>query len=213
MKRLICILLLIIISFRVFCQDIKGQASLYELSVSTNRTTVFSDDSKGKFGCGASLHIIARSNKKFNCVLGIEYDMTRWFDANIYHDRWTHDTDVSCILHNLSIPVKFRYNFGNTIKIFVESGLFFDIPLFSTSKGVRRIIYPLGGYEVFEFKSKGINTSFSYGASIGIGIKIPIGKYKIFIKPEYKFGINTPSYETSFISFNSYIRLNLGFTL
>jgi hypothetical protein len=213
MKKLITILMLMIIPFFVFGQDKKVQTFSYEFNVSINKTIIIANDAIGKFGFGAGVHIIARSDKKFNYVMGVVYNMTKKFEEEIYYSRWNYDTDVFSTMHYLSIPLKFRYNFGSNIIVFVELGLFFDIPLYCLAEGVSHTIYPLGGYEVSEYKSKRSDITSYFGIVGGVGIRIPVGRYQIVIKPDYKFGMNKSYFSQSSMSFNSYTRLNFGFVL
>ena len=63
-------------------------------------------------------------------------------------------------------------------------------------------------YKESEIDEK-IGLSNSLGFYIGIGIRIPISRFDLIVKPDYKFGINKLySYQDEI--FNRYFRINIG---
>ncbi len=54
-----------------------------------------------------------------------------------------------------------------------------------------------------------VKLSDSFGFYLGLGIRIPVSKFELIVKPDYKFGINELySYQEAI--FSRYFRLNIG---
>jgi hypothetical protein len=54
--------------------------------------------------------------------------------------------------------------------------------------------------------------SFNFGASLGLGLRIPIKKHELILKPDYKLGIRNLS-PTQSVFDNSYFRFSAGIRL
>jgi hypothetical protein len=210
MKKIIIVLFFSIASFSLFCQTFDKNAKypffFNEFNVSVNYSAIGFGEYYGKFGFGLNAYRVMFKEKKLNLLTGIEYNLTRqfWADLHIY-GYLTNYKDVTFCLGFISIPLNFRINFGQNIKIFLELGAYIEFCMHATYKGR----YSDNGH-ANEFK-KGyfIDPQIRYGFSGGIGVRIPVNKYEIIIKPDYKFGL--PSNIDG--PYNRYIRLNFGFAL
>ncbi|MCP4164193.1 MAG: hypothetical protein GY760_29380 [Deltaproteobacteria bacterium] len=64
-------------------------------------------------------------------------------------------------------------------------------------------------YKKFEFEETVRVSAVNYGFSFGIGINVPVSKYRLIIKSVYKFGVNE-LYDYGNQIFNKYYRIILG---
>lgn len=53
------------------------------------------------------------------------------------------------------------------------------------------------------------NYQISFGVNLGIGIRIPVSKYELVVKPDYKLALNKLYSNLDNIC-NRYLRLNIG---
>jgi hypothetical protein len=91
--------------------------------------------------------------------------------------------DVTYILQSLSCPVIVRCNIGKKIKFFIELGMFLEVNIFYVEKGT----LVSQDFESMAYSSKKIKeisnpNSNSFGATIGLGLKIPLKKNELLIK-------------------------------
>lgn len=188
-----------------------------EIDVSVNRTASFNNTiSVERFGIGVGVKHIFFKPKKINLISGMEYNLNRFQIDYFYEGHYAHSTDVLYTLHNLSIPLYFRLNFGNETKFFFETGGFLDF-IFNASRSGTRHIYSSNqtGEKEVEFKNEkaSLYSTINYGVSMGVGVSFPLNKYRMFIKPDYKLGfVDLNSASMTSIT-NSSIRLSVGIHL
>lgn len=109
--------------------------------------------------------------------------------------------DVTYNLDNLGIPIYFRVNMGKKANFFLECGGFGEFIFSSAKEGSERL-------------SRTIESMclVNCGISSGLGLRIPIDRYEILIKGDYKWGIrNTMGYHNDL--YNRYWRLTVGFKI
>ena len=186
-----------------------------EIDVSVNRTlsTRHSEYSE-QFGFGVGAKHIFMKSKKLNLVTGMEYNLNRFQIDHLYDGHWSYLTDVRHTLHNLSIPLYVRWNFGKKINFFVEAGGFIDLIIDGKRSGTRHTASSnLTGEAVSDFEDEGaVYSTISYGASMGFGVSFPLEGCRIFIKPDCKLGLVDLNYYPPSV-INSSLRINLGIQL
>jgi outer membrane protein assembly factor BamA len=215
MKALFFIFLLIIVSLHVYGQE-RREWFFDEINISLNRTNLKNDNTDDRNGFGLGVARSFMSGKRFNILFGMEYNRTSQFKKSIYEGHFTSSKDVTFTLNCISVPFGFRYNFGNKLKVFIDSGIFTDIMINSNRKGTKNSFYSVNSlppaYHETQFnENAGLQTSA--GISFGIGTKIPIGKYELIIRPDYKFGVNELISLSMDQLFCRYMRLVIGMKL
>jgi hypothetical protein len=172
---------------------------LNEFNLSINKSDLKDDNTENRYGFGLGMYHSFRSNNIVNIVLGIEYNMTSQFKKYMTMGITSHIEDVTYHLNDLSIPLLIRINYGNKTKLFFETGPFLDLNIKTTRQTKDHSV---------DDEEKNIS-EVNYGISIGIGIKIPVSKYEIIIKPEYKLGLHK-IYDYHESIYNKYMRLVIG---
>lgn len=184
------------------------------LSISLNRTDVANENLENRYGYGLGVYRVMREHQRINFIFGIEFNVTRHYAETVYAGHYAHASEVEYTLHNLSIPLNVRLNFGNKIEFFIEAGTFADFVVGSRSKGTMHTYLPEKNSHVAhsesQFNGKADFTSdYNFGLSGGLGIGIPIEEEEINIKTDYKLGLSELSdMDSSF--HNRYFRLVLG---
>lgn len=183
---------------------------LDEFHLSLNRTSVKDENTEDMNGFGLGACHSFFSDKRLNIILGMEFNQTNQFKKNMYESHFANATDLTYNLNCISIPVGLRVNTGSKIKVFLESGGFADIVISSTRKGTMINYYPLGSIDTkhTEINEKAglLNT---FGVYFGLGLRIPISRFEVVIKPEYKLGVKKLHSNYNDI-FNRYFRINIG---
>jgi hypothetical protein len=190
--------------------------ALNEFSLSVNNTTLRKNGAEDGFGFGLGVYHCFMKQRRVNIIWGLEFNLTNQYWDHMYAGRFSTDYDVTMAMGSLSAPLAARINFGKKIKFFIEPGTFLDLPVSSRVRATR-VSYILdqdmhiSGRDTTEYTGKGANF-VNYGFSMGIGLRIPVKKYELFIKTEYKYGFNKDNYNYKEIS-NCYLRLMLGFKI
>jgi len=187
-----------------------------EFSFSVNYTTLKKTGAEDRLGFGLGVYHCFMNQRRVNIIWGLEFNLTNQYWDHMYVSRFSTDYDATLAMGSLSAPLAARINFGKKIKFFIEPGTFLDIPIFTYSKGTN-ITYKFGQnmqtYTIDTTAYKGKGAYFlNFGFSFGIGLRIPVKKYELFIKSDYKYGFNKGNYGYEEIS-NSYLRLMLGFKI
>jgi len=155
------------------------------------------------YGFGVGVYNAFFTQKKCNLILGLEYN-TVFYNTYFLEYR---DGEYSFIpfFNYLGIPLNARVNFGKKVKFFIEAGVFFDPVVLEKKRFLDKEIAK---------KEKTIYVyNPDFGCSGGVGLRIPVTKYEIIIKSDYKLGMRrfiSPSY----IYFpNGYWRFGIGFKM
>lgn len=189
--------------------------ALNEFSLSVNYTTLKKTGAEDRPGLGLGVYHCFMEQRRVNIVWGLEFNLTNQFKEHMYVSHFSDDYHVTLTMGNLSAPLAARINFGKKIKFFIEPGTFLDLPVYSRLKATRvSIIFDqnmhIAGHDTITYTGKGISF-LNYGFSLGMGLRIPVKKYELFIKTDYKYGFNKDNgYDE--IS-NCYLRLALGFKI
>lgn len=190
--------------------------ALNEFSISVNNSTLRKNKAGDEIGFGLGVYHCFMKQRRVNIVWGLEFNFTRQVWDYVYLTHFSWQKDVKLSMGSLSAPLAARINFGKKVKFFIEPGTFFDIPICSRAKGTRisDIIdqdMHVSGLDSAEYRGKGADF-LNYGFSLGLGLRIPVKKYELFIKTDYKYGFNRGHYFYEEIS-NCYLRLALGFKI
>ena len=182
-----------------------------EFQISLNKTNLQNDNTEDKYGFGFGAYHLFIPDKRINLLLGLEFNRTSQLKKIMYEGHFAHATDLTYNINCFSIPVGFRLNFGSKMKAFFETGGFVDLNINSNRKGIMHSYFPdennLINYTETEIDEK-VELSNTIGLYIGFGILIPILKYELIVKPDYKFGVNKLySYQNDI--FNRYFRINI----
>ncbi len=195
------------------------QDSIYfffkEFNVSVNRTTLQNDNTEDRYGFGFGAYHSFMADKKLNLIFGFEYNRTSQFKKSMYEGRYSHFIDLTYCINCFSIPVGFRLNFGVKTKIYIETGGFADLVINANRTGTKCTYWTDENHRInyteTEIDEKTGLSNF-VGFYFGVGVRIPISKYELIVKPDYKIGIYTSySYPDDII--NRYFRINIGFKI
>ena len=212
MRNWILILTLIFINTLAFGQN-DSAFFFNEFTVSINKTDVQDHNSNDGIGFGIGAYHTFLSDKIVNILLGFEYNRTSQFIENMYEGHFANATNLTYFINSLSIPITARFNVGKRIKFFCETGFFLDLNIGARRKGTMHT-YLLNEnnqivYKEFEIDEKANISTLNYGILIGIGVKVPISRFQLIIKPDYKFGIKA-LYDYQDQVYNRYFRIMIG---
>lgn len=212
--------LTITLFFLLFFSILNGQEDsisffLNEFEISINRTNLEDENTEDRFGFGLGAFHSMMDSKKINLIFGFEYNLTNQLKKIIYEGHFAHATNVEYMIHNLSIPLNVRYNIGNKVKFFIQSGTFVDLIVNSIKKGIMHTYLPDQNnnivYKEFSFKEKAGLSNLNYGFIGSIGLQIPNKWKKILIlKTEYKLGLNNLLIMNNINFYNRYWILTVG---
>lgn len=203
-----CLLLSCIYVFAQEKQE-KGEFFIDEVYASAN-LTYHPYHISDCYGFGIGIQHIFLNEKTINVPFGIEYNRTNHFLLSVYQSHELELKNVMFHSNSLSMSIGVRLNVGKKMGILIESGGFADLMLGSSSAGTR-FDYSTSPTTIEKFKDNGYLNSTA-GVYIAIGIRIPVSRYYIILKPEYKFGFNE-LYSSYDILYNRYFRLSLGFKI
>ncbi len=212
MRNWILIISLIFLNILAFGQN---DSALFfnEFCVSLNKTNVQDYNSNDGIGFGVGAYHTSLPDKIVNVLLGFEYNRTTQFIENMYEGHFANATDLTYSINSISIPVTARLNAGKRIKFFCETGFFLDLNVGARRKGTKHTYLPDENnqivYKEFEIDEKANISNINYGILAGIGVKVPISRFQLIIKPDYKFGIKA-LYDYQDQIYNRYFRIMIG---
>jgi hypothetical protein len=211
-KSIVLISIFCCLKITVFSQD-KRTFPFNEFTLSINRTNLKNENTNNTIGFGIGTFHVFLSDKKINLIMGVEYNRTNQLKKRITENHLSHSTNLKYTVNSLSVPFDIRINWGDKIKLFLESGFFGDLNIRVKRSGTMHVYLPSGNNQIefkkFEFDETVQVFAINYGFSFGIGMSIPLSKYQLTIKPEYKFGLNDFFYNGDRIV-NKYYRIILG---
>mgnify|MGYP000951970680 CR=1 FL=1 len=183
-----------------------------EFLVSANRTVLQDGNTEDRFGFGLGIYHSFLPEKKLNIVLGLEYNRTGQFKKSMYDGHFANAANVTYSLNCVSIPFGLRANMGSKTKMFIEMGGFADLVVYSNRTGTMHTYLPdvnnQINYREFEI-DENARLSNTIGAYFGVGVRIPISKYELVVKSDYKYGI-TKLYSDPEEILNRYFRISIG---
>jgi len=201
--------------FVLICKPVQGQKEEFFFKEFTGSVNRIPPTYKGetKFGFGIGAYHVYMQEKRTNIVFGIEYNKSRIFFRNLYEGRFAHSENITYTMNWLSMPLFVRYNIGENVKFFIELGGHADVMVGAKRKGIMHTNLPGENNQLvhkhYEFNEK-TNLNSSGGVSCGIGLRIPVAKYEIIVKPEYKFGLSEVFYSNTTSYYCRYARISAG---
>lgn len=204
---------ILIIGFIATYSTLNGQDTipffLDEISLSVNRTNLNDKFTKDKNGFGIGAYHSFLPDKTINIQLGFEFNRLSIFKKLMYSERFSHYTDLTYKIYSVTIPLGLRINIGNKLKFVIETGGYCDNVIYANQKGIKHTSFPDSSLRYLIYKEYQINENAGVGSSFGLylalGIKIPVAKYELIIKPEYKRGIN--NFKDDSLYYQRYFRL------
>jgi len=115
------------------------------------------------------------------------------------------EDDFAGRYHYIGIPVNARVNFGKKVKFFIEAGAFFDPVIIEKRTFIE--------HEISRPEKSIYMHKPDFGISGGIGMRIPVKKYEILIKCDYKWGMRNLFDSSNIAAFNKYWRIGVGFKI
>lgn len=131
------LLVLLFVSYFQTLSQYRSPLFFDEVNISFNESDV-KNNTVNKNGFGIALNAILAPEKQNNLILAFEYNKLQIlkpyfrFYGNI---SYTEYFNVAYKIHNFSMPVTYRLNIGNSLKFFIQTGLFFDWNFFGTKEG------------------------------------------------------------------------------
>ena len=184
---------------------------LNEFSLSLNRTTVSDENTQDRFGFGVGIYYAFFNQKRCNLVTGLEYNRNVQYKKHMYGGRFKSYSNITCVMDYIGLPVYFRVNMGQKLKFFVETGAFFDFIAMGKIKGEYETYLPYTNKRTGTFNHSE-SWMVNFGVSGGVGLRIPIQKYEILLKGDYKWGMrDIYGYHDSI--YNRYWRFTVGFKI
>ena len=194
--RFLLIIFFLGITFSLFAQDSEKHTQFSpEFRVSYNMN--FSSFIGETYGFGVGFYNAFYNQKRCNLIVGLEYNCLFGNDL-VFMDGQDTKSDY----HYIGIPVSCRVNMGKKVKFFIEAGAFFD-PLVIEKRIPFEKDVSITGKTVY------LNNP-DFGFLGGIGLRIPVKKYEILIKSDYKSGMGSLFYSSTP---NSCWRFAVGFKI
>ncbi|MBI1837081.1 MAG: outer membrane beta-barrel protein [Flavobacteriia bacterium] len=225
MKKTLFIATLFLGNFMGFGQEQDSSFIFDEVSISVNRTFVSDANTTDQYGFGLGIYHTFRKEHKLNVRTGVEFNQTGQKKGLIYEGEYIlfdgqhiyekTFTNVNYRLNCLSVPLTARYNFGSKIKFFAEGGIYADLMF-----NARRDAYMFSAEwrdTAFVVKNEDVQESVNLvntiGSTFSFGIRFPIKKYELIIRPEYKFAFRKVYDSNISITdmYNHYAKLTFGF--
>lgn len=183
-----------------------------EFTFSLNQTVQPDYKIEPRYSFGFSINHVFMAKKTANILFGVEYNCIRFHTDLSNQEFYYGSADLNYKLHYLSVPLGFRVNLQHHPSIFLETGVYMDIMLNSNVQGTTQtfVRYKYGylKYDPIEIDEPTPIES-NTGVYFGVGVKVPISKFELLIKPDFKLGFgHTPIGKSEF--YNLYYRINVG---
>lgn len=182
-----------------------------EYTLSVNRTLIQNSNTENRSGFGFGIYHLFLRHDILNLIAGLELNQTTQVQEYISEHHFSHWTDVKYTTNCISIPYGLRLNFDRKPKIFIESGGYIDMVFDSKQEGTYHYYPPVIKREDY-LRNMDLELKNTVGLYLGVGIKIPVSKYLMIIKINYKHGLN-PLYADPENIYNRYLNLTVGIKL
>ncbi|MCL2291064.1 MAG: hypothetical protein FWC34_10275 [Bacteroidetes bacterium] len=194
--RFLLLIIFIGSNFGMFAQESQKKHFSPEFKVSFHIRNGGLMQVQDLFGFGVGISNAFFNQKRCNLIVGLEY--------NGLFRQPSFAQEFESFYNFIGIPVNVRVNFGKKVKFFIEAGAFFEPVVFEKRKFTEK--GTIIERETIVYKP-------DFGISGGVGLRIPVKKYEILIKSDYKWGLRS-TFDRSFIaSYNQYWRLAVGFKI
>lgn len=217
--RISSILILVFISFmclnnlsaqKEWVPQIEIYLTINHTKVNANQKTASFDGHKALLDLGFGIKYYFLASKRFNIIPGIEYNQYRFSFERISYSHYGSLYNVTYYLKRFTLPLAIRYNWGNKIKIFAQTGVFVEVP-----NDTRKENYP-NQWPYFEENNLGekvmtrVGTTLNYGYQMGLGASFPISQFRLTLLVEYRHGLKPLNEYYEQFKLNV-LRINLGF--
>ncbi len=186
-----------------------------EVYLSVNRTSLFDDNTENRLGFGVGAHHVFRPEKRWQIVLGFEFNQTNQFKKRVYAGRFENLKNVTYTYNCLSTPLGLRVYPVAGKKVFLEAGAFGDLVLRATKSGTAERYMPTGLGDIQRSVRKvegNADLANTVGCFGGIGVRVPVGRAHLNLKADYKFAFN-PLYWYAGKIQNRSVRISVGMSL
>jgi hypothetical protein len=165
-------------------------------------------------GGGIGIIQVAFKESSQNLIFGLELNSFESFSPTYQDDKYTSYKNVKASVFSINIPVFYRYNFGESKRLFLQVGFSMDLNLFASGSG---LISSYGA--TFQTPtitdqptdSISLNTKVSLTPRIGVGYKTLINKRYFYLQMDYLYNLSPVILGSSYGTFQGhYLRLNLG---
>jgi hypothetical protein len=162
----------------------------------------------GKAGLGFGLNKVFLKEKKINVATGVNVNWTKFTQTYYSTNRSYYYRNVDYKNSFISFPLAARLNFGDVIKFYIETGVYYDLGLSSHKSGDYYSLVDAENniYQKTKEIDETIDTHNYFGYSIALGIVYKIGNGALIIRPETKFGNNN----SADFDYFGYHRLSIG---
>jgi len=195
-NRFLILIVLLVTTFPIFAQGSQRKHFSPEIKIFYNQTVnAFADF----YGFGVGVHNAFFNQNRFNLIIGLEYNA-------LFCKDYLLEGYYKYQLQFVSIPVNARVNFGKKVKFFIEAGAFFDPVVYGKIIFLDESLISLIDDTGYLFKP-------DFGISCGVGLRIPVNKFEIIIKSDYKLGIRGLVEFCPIAICNNYWRFAVGFKI
>lgn len=199
---------------------IKDSANIHivdEVYLSANRYIGYDNEKEIGYGIGIN-HSFFR-DRKLNLIFGIEYNKYNMYIKSWHKYSYFYNIEYNNLYFNTNIispNLCLRLNFGKKPGVFIEPGVFFSIPFYTTGSGVKEETYTYNLWGFGSTYTKKVVTDIDHqkaylsktvGGSLGLGMKIPISKVQLVVKPNIIIG---SAFSYKYEITNKFYRLSIG---
>jgi hypothetical protein len=214
MRKLLLFIMFSMFAAKAYCSNgIDSLITEYYLFI--NRT--FDDKSTvGKFGFGIGVVHLCYKDKPLNIKFGLEYNHTSKYQKWGEGGHLFSDYDLNYSINYLSFPIGVRYNHGKNLCLFVETGGYVEVNIFTTANGKRESSMPDLNSKKMTYNSGKFSDDKDFNPLMGVyglcGIQLPFRSTRLIICAEYKYGLYEVHkyYFGSENMYNNYFRINIG---
>ena len=189
-----------------------------EFTLSLNRTALADGNIQDRFGFGAGVYLPFFHQKRCNLVVGLEYSRNSLFIEYMHTTgKWEGGNyNTTYTIKNIGIPVSFRVNMGKKAIFFMEAGVFFDLFTFGREEGSYKVYLNSIDSTTTKIDRSFDNKMFykmpNVGLLGGLGLRIPIQKWEIILRGDYKWGFRNLIDIEGYV-YSKYWRFSVGFKM
>lgn len=125
MKKAIIFLIITMISIASYAQS-DSSFLIDDIRFSLNLSSSESGDIGNQLGFGIGVYHTFSPEKKFNTILGVEFNRNNQVISYMHEEDNSYATDVKFHTSALSLLAVSRYSIGRRTKVFVEAGVFLE---------------------------------------------------------------------------------------
>jgi hypothetical protein len=191
MKKQLIIIFISFISYSSYSQDTINKI-IDEIHITLNNPSMNYDFIEGKTGFGFGFTKIFLKERKLSVTSGVNVNWTTYIQTYNSSNPSFYYKDVEFKNSFLSIPLAGRINFGDVIKFYFETGVYYDFGLASKKAGdYYSLVDPENHiYQKTKSFDEPVDSYNYFGYSVAFGMIYKIGDIAITVKPEINIGEN-----------------------